>query len=342
MAYTALSDVVTPEVFDDYQLLRTAERWPLVRAGIVQIVPKFAEFLEGGGDTFKTPFWNSIVDTTGDPQVINSGTVLTLAKQTTGQFNVRRFIFGQGWSNEDLAGALAGDNPAEAVAEEVGDYWEKFLNKVAITQVQGAIADNIVGDSSDLIHDVSVDAEADINDDTLIGRDGIVDTQFKMEDRQDKFNGGAIALHSDVYKRLVKEQAIDFSPENEQNIGFGAYGNMSVVIDNNLPKTAISTGTGYKYWSIIYQKGAFGFNEGGYGAINSGKIVMSETDRTAASGQNQLFNRRQFIMAPRGIGWTEGDVAGDNPTLAEMASADNWDRKFKKKDIGFTVLITNG
>lgn len=344
MAYTSVSDVVIPEVYNPYIIEDTVSRWAFIRAGIVTVVDEFAQFLDGGGKTFTTPYWENIVDDSTEPVAIQSGTELVPTGIGSDKFDVRRLVFGKGWADEDLAGALAGDNPGQAVAVKTSDYWMNFMNKVLISTVKGIVNDNVANFSSDLVNDISKPDEADIDDTTKINRDGIIDTQFLMEDHQDKFNGGAIAMHSDVYKRLTKLNAIDMTPENVQNIGFGVYGNnLSVIIDNNLPKTAITgTGSGYTYWTIVYKRGAFGFNEGGYGSPASGKIVMSETDRVSAKGQNELYTRRQMIIGVAGVDWAESSVASDMPTRAELEIEANWDRKWDKKNMGFTVLITNG
>ena len=48
---------------------------------------------------------------------------------------------------------------------------------------------------------------------------------------------------------------------------------------------------------------------------------------------NILINRRHFILHPRGIKFKNASVAGDSPTNAELAAADNWERVYESKNI---------
>ena len=145
-------------------------------------------------------------------------------------------------------------------------------------------------------------------------------------------------MHSTVYQRLVELDLIDNEPTSEQNFGFGVYGQWGVIVDDDLP--AIAGTTGFRYWTFIFETGAIGYGEGGYAPASA--IVPVETDRTSASAQNQLYTRRQIIVHPNGFQWTEASVAGTTPTLAELADALNWNRIMEAKNIGIVVLITNG
>ena len=334
MSYTAVSDVVVPEVFLPYMQEETTAASALMKSGIMVNSPILSGFLAGGGETFNTPLWKAL---SGALTSIQSGTSITPFKLTTGTMVSRRQVWGAGWSDEDLAGALAGSDPAGAVAKGIGAYWAEKIQEIVVKSLRGVFADNVAHDSSDLVNDIGVaDPGTNPADTYLISPDAIIDTVFKLGDKQGKFTG--ILMHSVVYKRLLKENLIDNEPTNEQNFGFGVYGKWGVIVDDDLP--AVAGTSGYKYWTFIFENGSIGYGEGGYAPASA--IVAVETDRTAASGQNTLYTRRQIIVHPNGFAWTEASVAGEVPTLLELADADNWNRIMEAKNVGIVVLITNG
>ena len=342
MAYTAVADVVIPTLTLPYVIEHTAELSTLFKSGIVIYDDsRIPEWLAGGGKTFTEPFWNTI---SGDPTAIQSGTDLTPAKVTASSLVFRRQLFGQGFSHEELAGALAVSKPADALGYQLVNYWDLFLQKDLTYIIRGIIADNVANDSSDLVNDVAGETGLTATDAQLIDWDKIIDTMGLFGDSLTKFNGGAIAIHSTVYLRLIKLNLIDTITKSEQDLGFGVLGggnNITVIVNDNLPAIAAAT-NGYKYWTVLIEKGAFLFGEGGYAEIGAGKIVALETDRDASAGQDELYTRRQFILHAKGYDWDEGSVANENPTLNELLEAANWDRAKALKNTGFAVLITNG
>ena len=322
-----LSDVIVPEVFTRYMIEKSVLKNAFVKSGIMVTDSKINELVGGGGTTFNMPFWQQL---SGDPQVINSDTTIDVKKTTTSKQVGRRFMFGRGWSAEEIASALAGEDAMSAISSMVDTYWNTFFNKFVFSVVKGCIADNIDNDSSDLVEDITTTGTVAAAN--RINSDAVIDTQAKMGDSQHDFVG--IGLHSTVYSRLRKNDLITFIPDSQEMKKIPTYGGLRVVVDDGLvPDT---DGSNSVYWSILFKSGAIGYGESG------NKITPYETDRKAEDSEDRLFTRRQFCMHPAGWKWVENSVASDMPTKSEVEEAGNWDRSWEKKNCGFAVLKSNG
>lgn len=328
MAVTRVSDIIIPEVFNPYVVVKTMEKSNLIRSGVISIEDRIE--VPNGGTLVQMPYFK---DLTGDPEAIQSDFALTPEKIGTGQDQARICEFGKAWSSEDLAAELAGADPMSAIGNLVVDYWLRMNQKILLKDLDGVFADNLANDSGDLIKNIAIEAGNSATDSNLIGSEYILDAAQLLGDAKDKFV--AIAMHSVCHTRLQKKDLIDFKPDSQANLGWGTYlGKYSIIVDDGLPVVAGST-NGYKYASYLFASGAIGYKEGT-------PKTPTETDRNSLKGEDILINRKRFVMHPRGIKWTNASVAEENPTLAELATAANWDRVYEKKQIRIVKLITNG
>jgi len=326
MAATRLSDVIVPEVFNNYMTQETTKKSALIQSGIAQSVPNIS--VPDGGETIKMPFWNDI---DGDPEAIQSDSALTPQKIDAGKDIARVLMFGKAWSAEDLAAELAGDDPMRAIASKLANFWTTNQQKVAVAMLNGVFADNVNNDDGDLVLDV---AEGDVDTNGAVELDGgiILDGAQKLGDAKGKLT--ALAVHSQVHTNLQKKQLIEYFPESDVDVGFGTYNGKTLVIDDGVPVEDAAT-SGKKYTSYLFARGAFGYAEGQ-------PKTPTETDRNSLKGEDILVNRRKWIMHPRGFAWQEGAVAKDMPTLAELADPTNYDRVYPKKLSRVVEIVTNG
>lgn len=326
MAATRLSDVIVPEVFNNYMVQETTEKSALIQSGIAQTDPRIV--VPDGGDTVNMPFWNDI---TGDAEAIQSDTALTPAKIDTGKDVARVLMFGKAWSAEDLAAELAGDDPMQAIASKLANHWTRQQQKIAVAMLNGVFADNVSNDGGDLVLDVAED-DVDTNGAVELEGDVILDGAQKLGDA--KGNLTALAVHSQVHTNLQKKQLIEYFPESEVDVGFGTYNGKTLVIDDGVPVEDAPT-SGKKYTSYLFARGAFGYAEGQ-------PKTPTETDRNSLKGEDIIVNRKKWLMHPRGFAWQEGSVAGDMPTLTELEDATNFDRVYPQKLSRVVKIVTNG
>ena len=60
MAETKISNVIVPELFNQYVINRTAEKSALWQSGIVAGLDEAIAFGSAGGTTVNLPFWNDL------------------------------------------------------------------------------------------------------------------------------------------------------------------------------------------------------------------------------------------------------------------------------------------
>jgi len=134
MAKTQIADVIVPTEFEKYAIQRTAALSAFYQSGIVQTDPEFDALAEQGGTEAHLPFWSDI---SGARQPLSDSAPLTTQKITADQDICRIHNDGQAWSVNQLAKALAGDDPMNAILELVGTYWARVNQGVLISSLKG-------------------------------------------------------------------------------------------------------------------------------------------------------------------------------------------------------------
>jgi hypothetical protein len=235
----------------------------------------------------------------------------------------------------DLARDLALEDPVGAITGRIGQYWATTNERRLIQSTVGILANNVAADSSDMLYTIANDDAPPIDPAEQISAEAIIIAEQTAGDHQRMF--GVIAMHSVPFSNLRKQQLIEFVRDADNNTLFATYGGKRVVVDDSLP--AVAGSNRVTYTTILF----------GTGAVASGQgrvLVPSEIDRTAAAGdgggQDTIFSRRSDIIHPLGFSFLSASVAGQSATLAELAAAANWDRKWGRKQIALAFLQTNG
>jgi len=337
MAATQIANVVVPEVFTSYVQLLSTEKSAFIQSGVVVEDPQFSEMLNGGGRTFNMPHWEDLADTeanvSSDALVGVSDAVPDLI--TSGQDISVRHNRNHSWSSADLAGQLAGSDPQDAIANRVAAYWVRQEQSYLINTLEGVFADNLANDSSDMINDVALPAGGTPTAVNLFSAEAFIDTQQTMGDAMD--NLVACAMHSVVFSRAKKNNLIDFIPDSRGEVDIPFFQGLRVIVDDGMPAVANTGNVDYT---------TYFFGAGSIGRGTGSPKVSTEIDRFILAGdgggQEVLVNRREFILHPRGIQWTDTTIAGQSPDNSELATTANWDRVFDRKLIRLAALVTNG
>jgi len=336
MAVTRISDVIVPEVFLPYMLKETKTKSAIFRSGILRSDPSMSGFLSGGGRTTNVPFWKDLADTESNVANDDPASDATPQKITTGKDVAVRQVRTQGWSSARLVAELAGDDPMRAIGTRVSDYWVRQFQSILVAELHGVYLDNVANDSGDMVHDVGTDATGTPTDAELVSADAILDTRQTMGDAMSDLR--TIIMHSVVYTRLSKQNLIDFIPDSEGRVNFPTYLGYNVIVDDGCKKVAGTNRT--KYVSYLLGADAMAFNE-----VPPANAVATDKDESLGNGMgvDELWTRRQFIMHPYGIKWTDTTVTGEFPTNTELATTANWDRVYaERKQIPIAYLLTNG
>ena len=314
MAKTKISDVIVPDVFNPYIIERTPELSTLIQSGIVQNTPELDTLALSGGRLLNMPFWE---DLTGADEVLSDSGALIPANISAKQDIAVLYMRGKAWSVNDLAKKLSGDDPMAEIANLVMGYWERRRQALLVSSLTG-----IFKASSMAVNLLDVTSASGYQDD-IINADNLVDTAQKLGDNKSNLTG--YLMHSATEAVLVKQQLIEYLPDADGRPTLPYYMGKRVIVNDNVPN---ENGV---YFTYIFGQGAFGFGQGS-------APVPTELDRDSLAGDDILINRAHFLLHPRGVKWTDADVAGSSPTNAEVEKAANWTRVYDQKNVRIVAL----
>lgn len=336
MATTQLADIIDVTVFQDLPAVNGPEKTAFFQSGIVTRNALLDGLAGMAGKTAELPFWKDLdgsVETnysTDDPTDIG-----VPQKVTQGEQIARKAFVNQGWSTSDLASELAlGAKAMDHIRARTDKYFERQWQRRLIAASNGVLADNVANDSGDMVIDVASESIAGQDATTLFNRDAVTDAVYTMGDAGQDL--GAISVHSAVMSQMVKNDDIVYIPDSMGQLTIPTYMGLRVIVDDGLTITAGTT-DGFKYTSVLYGQGAFGYGKGG-------AETPVEVEREAAQGEGggieTLWVRDTWLLHPFGFQNT-GTPAGVSFTQAELATAAVWDRVVERKNVPLAFLITN-
>jgi len=344
MASVMLSDVIIPAVYLSYTAVDSPELTAFFQSGAAVRNPALDQAFGNGGNIAVLPFWQDL-DSTIEPNYStdNPADVAVPNKVVAGTMITRIAQMNQGYSAADLVAELAGSNPMQRIRNRFGTYWMRQWQRRIIAATRGILADNIANDAADMVNTIALETTVGVTAANLFSRQAFTGAAFTLGDHFGELV--AIAVHSIVYKRMVDNDDIAFERPagTDPNVPImqGAvpyFLGKRVIIDDNMPVVAGTT-SGFKYISALFGAGAIGYGEG------SPLIpveIYRRPDEGNGGGVEQLWERKSWIIHPFGYQFTSASVAGQSPTLAEMALAANWDRVVVRKNVPLAFLVTNG
>lgn len=340
MANVTLSDVWIPSVFASYQIKDSVEQSAFVESGIATNNALFNELANGPGRITTMPFWNDL-DASLEPNYSNDVYTDIADPQGlgTGEMLARISDLNEGWGASDLVSSLNGTDPLKLIAGRVDAYWQRQFQRRAIATAIGVYNDNVAANGGDMVIDIS-DAAMAVDAANQISSTAVINASLTFGDRIDAV--GAIALHSVVYGQLLKQNLITFEPTSDQGKTIATYLGKRVIVDDGMPIVGgDGTTVAYKYLSIMFAPGAFGYGKGN-------AKVPSEFERFAARGNGggfeTLWIRKRWIVHPAGYSFTSATVTGPglSPTWADLKLATNWTRVMDRKNVGMAFIVSNG
>jgi hypothetical protein len=337
---TRIADVVVPVRFTPYVQQITTEKSRLVRSGAAVVDPILSNNLNGGGLTFNEP---SFKDLDNDAENVSSDdpTVQSTPKKIGTATEVQvRLSRNQSWSGMDLAGDLAGADPMDAIANRVANYWVRRQQALFIATLRGVFADNALAPSGGDTHvqnDMSRDLSA-LNGGvfadgvTNFGAGPFVDATTTMGDSMDELT--LVLMHSVVYATALKNNLIDFVSDatNQGAVRVPTYLGREVIVDDGVYNSA---GV-FETWLLA--RGALRL---GMGSPKVPTEVDRKPENGNGGGQDILYNRQEWVIAPVGYAYIQGSIPAGGPTNADLQTAANWSRVFpERKMIKIARLIT--
>lgn len=336
MATTRLSDIIDVKVFRDLPQVDGPEKTAFFDAGIVTRNGLLDDIASGPGKIVELPFWN---DLDGSVEVNystdNPASSATPQKINQGSQIARKAFVNQGWQAADLASELAmGGTAMEAIRARTDRYFARQWQRRLIAACNGLLADNVAANSGDMVVNVAAEATGSQTADTRFNRDAFTEAAFTMGDAKSGLT--AIAVHSAVHKQMVKNDDIVYIPDSQGQLTIPTYMGLRVIVDDGMTVTAGTT-SGFKYTSVLFGAGAFGYGVGS-------PEVPVEVDRGAAAGDGggieTLWVRNTWLLHPFGFQQT-GTPAGVSFTNTELQAATSWARVLDRKLIPMAFLVTN-
>jgi hypothetical protein len=336
---TRIADVVVPAVFTPYAQQITQQKSRLIQSGAAVVDATLSANLNGGGLTFNEPSYKDLDNdaenvSSDDPAVQSSPKKIGTANEI--QVRMSR---NNSWSSMDLADALAGTDPMEAIAGRLGTYWARRLQAAFIATMRGIFADNAAAPTgtdthvqNDMTRDLSTVNSSTFSDGvTNFSGKAFIDATLTMGDSMEDLT--LVMMHSIVYATAQKNNLITFRPvsNNPDAISVPTYLGREVIVDDGMP----FSGALYETW--LFGRGAIRVGQGS-------PKVPTEVDRKPENGngggQEILYNRVEWIIAPAGHAYI-GTTPVGGPANSDLLAAASWSRVFpERKQIQIARLIT--
>lgn len=338
MAATRLTDVIIPEVYQTYSTVDDTEKTAFVQSGIAVSNPDLEAKASSGGHTLHLPFWKDL-DASAEPNLSSDdpSQLATPQKITAGDQEARMAYLNQWYSAADLAGEMAGSNPMQRIRNRFSVYWQRQFQRRMLAMSSGILADNITSNDGDMVNDISVDDGAQIGAGNLFRRSAFTSAAFTMGDMFESVT--AMAVHSVVYNRIIDNDENVEDAKDADGTLYKLYMGRRLIIDDQMPVVPVTTGTGFKYTSVLFGAGAFGYGDGS-------ALVPVETERRGREGNGggveYVGERKSWLIHPFGykVSTAPANVAGY--TLAELKGAVTWERVVERKSVPLAFLVTNG
>lgn len=318
---TTLQDVIVPELFNPYVVNRTMELSALFNSGIVTNNSEFDKLASQAAPTVNMPFFE---DLTGESEQVIEGSDLTADKITSNKDVAAIIRRAKMWSATDLSAALAGSDPMKAIGDLVAGFWARDMQKELVAVLDGIFGTYTPSGGSATtplasnILDISSKTGAAAN----WSGSAFIDAEQLLGDAKAQLTG--VVMHSATEAYLKKQNLIDtVQPSND--VAFNVYQGKRVIVDDGCP---VDKGV---YTTYLFGDGAVALGNG-----NPEGFVPTEADRDKkkGSGVDYLINRRTFILHPRGISFTNANVANtEGPSRAELKDASNWNPVYEQKQI---------
>lgn len=336
MATVRLEDVQFDEdVYLSYLQEDRPDRNAYIASGVAVTSNELQARANGEGGLTSIPYWKDL-DASGENNSSDDPEVhATPDKIGTGRMAARKIFINNGWQAANLVSSLIGDeDPMRQIASRTSAYWEQRFAARIQSATLGIFNANEAGDG-DMIFDASTEDGDAATADNRWTFDGFVDARATMGESAS--NLAAIGVHPDTMTQMIKQQAIEYIQDSETGVMIPTYNGFRVVEDKKLPVIAGGT-SGFKYVTVLYRGGAFGYGEG-----SPRRPVAVEFDESAGNGAGieTLWERKEWLIHPEGYRWTDTAVADLSPTIAEFETATNWAREFERENVGIAFYVHN-
>jgi HK97 family phage major capsid protein len=184
MAYTAIADVIVPEVLADQISAKFPENLVFANTGLVQTDPNFP--LGTPGTSFKIPFWKRI----GTFGALTEGTAMTPKKVTAAAEYAVVQRAGDAYEVLDTSQLVSMADPMAEISTQIARRAAEYIDNALVAELE----------KTPNVYDNSANGAGTMTADALMA--AMIE---KMGDQHQSFLGnGAVVMHSKVYGDLTK------------------------------------------------------------------------------------------------------------------------------------------
>ena len=342
---TLRGDVIIPEIFTPYLIEATTVRNSFLTSGVVTALD--ALNVNEGGDKVTIPNWKA--DLAGDAERLTDTSSLTPGKITADKQVGVVLHRGKAWESRDLARLAAGSDPMGAIGAKVADYIANQQQKDLIASLQGVFGALGSANTGAAFAALTVDASG--SNETNLGPRQIAAAEAILNEDADRL--GAIVMHPLVYADLKERKAIDFVTATDARVTASTIANTGITALNAFGGSVAAAYTNniaipfYMGMRVIRSKDVpvsgtspskkFACYVMATGAVGTGQqaALRSEVDRDILAKSDAMSVDWHNVYHPLGARW----VGPVNPTSADLATANNWEKVFETENIGI-VRIT--
>jgi hypothetical protein len=325
MAGTKLSDIIVPALFNPYVINQTMEKSALVQSGIITNNSEFDGLASQASPVVNMPFFD---DLTGESEQVIEDADLTPDKINSNKDVAVIIRRAKMWSATDLSAALSGKDPMAAIASLVSGFWSRDMQKELIALLKGVFGTFTPsgGSATTRLASNILDISALTGAASKWSGPAFIDAQQCLGDAKELLT--AVGVHSAVEATLRKQNLIE-TVQPSTGGPIDTYQGKRVIIDDGCPYEG--SGANMIFTSYLFGQGAIALGNGSPVGFVPTEI---DRDKKKGSGIDYLINRKTNILHPRGIKFTNTNVAKtEGPSRTELADAENWNPVYESKQI---------
>lgn len=334
MAVVRLGDIYNPLTFARREQEAQLELNKFINSGVMATDTELQNQIGAGGNIGEISNYNPLG--TPEPNYSNDNPAdkSTPNKVDSNKQSFRLASMNQSWSTMDISRDLALQDPVGAITSRIGQYWATIEERRLIASCLGILADNVANNAGDMLKSVATDAATPVTDAERISADVVLDAKQTMGDHAGQLR--AIAMHSNIFTRLQKQNLIVYIPNARGEVNIPTYLGYTVLTDDSLP--AVMGTNRITYTCIMYGAGVFGMADG---KTETPSEYFRDPAAGNGGGQETLWSRRSRLLHPLGWSFTSASVAGQSATNAELKNAANWTRVWDRKHLPLVFIQVN-
>lgn len=332
---TVLTDVIVPVEFTEYVTQNTAQKSALVQSGVMARNAAIEAQLSAGADQFSIPNWNDLGNDEADIVNDDPDDESTPGKVAASKVLVRKAFLAKSWGAMNFASELSGSDALARIQNRATSYWTRQLQARLVSTLNGVLARNVAANSGDM----RVDITGGVGDAAKFSAAAVIDAAHTLGDSLRDVT--AIGMHSDTYAAALKADLIATIPDSQGGF-IQSFRGLALIVDDGLPKVNIAADPEedpavWAYTSVLFGPGAIAY---GFVPPRVAAATAIEQKEAAGNGGGQqiLHTRYNLALQPAGFSWVEAAVTAESPSIAELATAGNWNRIYERKNIPLAFL----